>query len=161
MVATPGRLLDLLQEGSVDLSQVNYLVLDEGDRMLEKGFEEDIKNIIRETDASKRQTLMFTATWPKEVRELASSFMKNPIRVSIGNTDQLTANKKITQIVEVVDPRGKERKLLELLKKYHSGPKKNEKVLIFALYKKEATRVERNLKYNGYNVCLLYTSRCV
>lgn len=156
VVATPGRLLDLLQEGSVDLSQVNYLVLDEGDRMLEKGFEEDIKNIIRETDASKRQTLMFTATWPKEVRELASSFMKNPIRVSIGNTDQLTANKKITQIVEVVDPRGKERKLLELLKKYHSGPKKNEKVLIFALYKKEATRVERNLKYNGYNVAAIH-----
>ncbi|EGA82903.1 Dbp3p [Saccharomyces cerevisiae Lalvin QA23] len=156
VVATPGRLLDLLQEGSVDLSQVNYLVLDEADRMLEKGFEEDIKNIIRETDASKRQTLMFTATWPKEVRELASTFMNNPIKVSIGNTDQLTANKRITQIVEVVDPRGKERKLLELLKKYHSGPKKNEKVLIFALYKKEAARVERNLKYNGYNVAAIH-----
>lgn len=156
VVATPGRLLDLIQEGSVDLSKVKYLVLDEADRMLETGFEEDIKSIIRETDAKKRQTLMFTATWPKEVRELASSFMRQPVKVSIGNRDELTANKRITQIVEVVKPRAKEKILLSLLKKYQSGAKKNEKVLIFALYKKEAARVERNLRYNGYNVSAIH-----
>ncbi|CCE63333.1 hypothetical protein TPHA_0E02410 [Tetrapisispora phaffii CBS 4417] len=156
VVATPGRLLDLLQEGSVDLSNVNYLVLDEADRMLEKGFEEDIKNIIRETASVGRQTLMFTATWPKEVRELASTFMERPVKVSIGNRDELTANKRITQIVEVIDPFKKDRKLLDLLKKYHSGPKKDEKVLIFALYKKEASRVERNLQYNGYQVAAIH-----
>lgn len=156
VVATPGRLLDLIQEGSVDLSHVKYLVLDEADRMLEKGFEEDIKNIIRETDSKNRQTLMFTATWPKEVRELASTFMKDPVKVSIGNRDELSANKRITQIVEVVDNMKKERKLLDLLKKYQSGPKKNDKVLIFALYKKEASRVERNLQYNGYNVAAIH-----
>lgn len=156
VVATPGRLLDLIQEGSVDLSHVNYLVLDEADRMLEKGFEEDIKRIIRETDARNRQTLMFTATWPKEVRELASTFMNQPVKVSIGNRDELTANKRITQIVEVIDPFKKEKKLLELLKKYQSGAKKDDKVLIFALYKKEASRVERNLKYNGYDVAAIH-----
>ena len=156
VVATPGRLLDLIQEGSVDLSKVKYLVLDEADRMLETGFEEDIKSIIGETDANKRQTLMFTATWPKEVRELAASFMKQPVKVSIGNRDELTANKRITQIVEVVEPRAKERILLSLLKKYQSGAKKNDKVLIFALYKKEAARVERNLRYNGYNVSAIH-----
>lgn len=156
VVATPGRLLDLIQEGSVDLSNVTYLVLDEADRMLEKGFEDDIKNIIGETNASTRQTLMFTATWPKEVRELASTFMKNPVKASIGNRDELSANKRITQVVEVIEQFHKERKLLELLKKYQSGSKKNEKVLIFALYKKEATRVERNLKYHGYKVAAIH-----
>ena len=156
VVATPGRLLDLIQEGSVDLSKVKYLVLDEADRMLETGFEEDIKSIIRETDAHNRQTLMFTATWPKEVRELAGSFMNQPVKVSIGNRDELTANKRITQIVEVVEPRAKERILLNLLKKYQSGSKKNDKVLIFALYKKEAARVERNLRYNGYKVSAIH-----
>ena len=156
VVATPGRLLDLIQEGSVDLSNVNYLVLDEADRMLEKGFEEDIKNIIGQTSPKNRQTLMFTATWPKEVRELASTFMNDPVKVSIGNRDELTANKRITQIVEVIDQRAKDRKLLDLLKKYQSGPKKNDKVLIFALYKKEAARVERNLNYNGYHVSAIH-----
>lgn len=156
VVATPGRLLDLIQEGSVDLSKVKYLVLDEADRMLETGFEEDIKSIIRETDAKHRQTLMFTATWPKEVRELASTFMNQPVKVSIGNRDELTANKRITQIVEVVESRAKERILLNLLKKYHSGAKKDDKVLIFCLYKKEAARVERNLQYNGYKVSAIH-----
>lgn len=156
VVATPGRLLDLVQEGSADLSNVSYLVLDEADRMLEKGFEEDIKNIIKETNTKGRQTLMFTATWPKEVRELASSFMSDPVKVSIGNRDELSANKRITQVVEVIEQFHKEKKLLELLKKYQSGAKKNDKVLIFALYKKEAARVERNLKYNGYKVAAIH-----
>jgi ATP-dependent RNA helicase DBP3 len=101
VVATPGRLLDLLNDGAVDLSGIDYLVLDEADRMLEKGFEEDIKAIIGNTTASTRQTLMFTATWPKEVRELATKFMKTAVKVSIGDRDELAANKSITQIVEV------------------------------------------------------------
>ncbi|KAM3159643.1 ATP-dependent RNA helicase DBP3 [Lachancea thermotolerans] len=156
VVATPGRLLDLIEEGSARLSNVKYLVLDEADRMLEKGFEEDIKRIIGSTKATGRQTLMFTATWPKEVRELANTFMDSPVKISIGNRDELSANKRITQIVEVIDPFKKDRKLLELLKKYQSGARKNDKVLIFALYKKEAARVERNLKYNGYNVAAIH-----
>lgn len=155
VVATPGRLLDLIQEGSVDLANVSYLVLDEADRMLEKGFEEDIKNIVSGTNR-KRQTLMFTATWPKEVRELAATFMNDPVKVSIGNTDELSANKRITQIVEVIGQFDKDKKLLDLLKKYHSGPKKDEKVLIFALYKKEAARVEKTLQYRGYNVAAIH-----
>ena len=69
VVATPGRLVDLINDGAINLGKVNYLVLDEADRMLEKGFEEDIKTIISNTSNSERQTLMFTATWPKEVRE--------------------------------------------------------------------------------------------
>jgi ATP-dependent RNA helicase DBP3 len=156
VIATPGRLIDLMNEGSVDLSQVSYLVLDEADRMLEKGFEEDIKNIMRSSTSAERQTLMFTATWPKEVRELAQGFMNHPVKISIGDRDELSANKRITQIVEVVDPRGKEYKLLDLLKTYQSGSKKDDKVLIFALYKKEATRIERMLVGKGYNVAAIH-----
>lgn len=121
--------------------------------MLEKGFEEDIKQIIKNVNQNKRQTLMFTATWPKEVRELANGFMKNPIKVSIGNRDELTANKRIKQIVEVIDPYDKEKKLIQLLNKYQNN---NDKILIFALYKKEASRIERTLKYKGFEVAALH-----
>ncbi|KAM9933431.1 hypothetical protein OXX80_006947 [Metschnikowia pulcherrima] len=156
-VATPGRLVDLLEDNLVDLSTVEYLVLDEADRMLDKGFEEHIKMIIGRTpEKSQRQTLMFTATWPKEVRDLASEFMVSPVKVTVGDRDELSANKRITQIVEVIDPREKERKLLQLLKKYQSGSNKNDKILIFALYKKEASRVEGLLQRNGYTVSAVH-----
>ncbi len=156
VVATPGRLLDLMEEGAADLSQVDYLVLDEADRMLEKGFEEDIKRIIKATKSEGRQTLMFTATWPPQVRDLANSFMNNPTKVSIGNRDELSANKRIKQIVEVVDPRTKENRLFQLLKQYQSGSHQDDKILIFALYKKEATRIERSLQYRGYDVAAVH-----
>ena len=151
VVATPGRLVDLLNDGAVDLSTIDYLVLDEADRMLEKGFEEDIKNIIGCTN-KQRQTLMFTATWPKEVRELAATFMNKAVKVSIGNRDELAANKRITQTVEVMDPRDKERRLLQLLRQYGS----DQKILVFALYKKEATRVEAMLRRSGFNVAAIH-----
>ncbi|KAG7661983.1 DBP3 [[Candida] subhashii] len=156
VVATPGRLLDLINDGAVNLSNIDYLVLDEADRMLEKGFEEDIKSIIGNTHAENRQTLMFTATWPKEVRELANTFMKTPVKVSIGDRDELAANKRITQIVEVVNRFDKEKILLNLLRRYQSGDKKNDKVLVFALYKKEASRIEMLLKRNNYKVAAIH-----
>ena len=158
VVATPGRLNDLIQEGSADLTNVDFLVLDEADRMLEKGFEEDIKKIINATNSkpTDRQTLMFTATWPPQVRELASTFMNKAVKVSIGETDELAANKRITQQVEVLDPSRKEQRLFQLLKEHQSGSKKNDKILIFALYKKEAARVERSLQYRGFHVAAIH-----
>lgn len=156
-VCTPGRLVDLLEDGLMDLSEVDYLVLDEADRMLDKGFEEHVKQIIGKIKPKGvRQTLMFTATWPKEVRELASAFMNDPVKVTIGERDELAANKRITQIVEVIEPHEKEKKLLQLLRKYQSGGNKNAKVLVFALYKKEALRVESLLQRNGYNVAAVH-----
>lgn len=149
IVATPGRLKDLMDEGSADLSNVKYLVLDEADRMLDKGFEEEIRKIISTTPITGRQTLMFTATWPQSVRTLASTFMTTPVHISIGAdnpTHELRANTSITQLVEVVDPRGKEQRLLQILKEHTSGKKKNERILIFCLYKKEAARVEQFLR---------------
>jgi ATP-dependent RNA helicase DBP3 len=155
IVATPGRLNDLIDEGAADLSSVNYLVLDEADRMLDKGFEQEIRKIIATTPTKGRQTLMFTATWPPSVRELAATFMTQPVHISIGAdnpTGELRANTKIKQLVEVVDPRGKEQRLLQLLKQYTAGGKKDDRILIFCLYKKEAARVEGFLRSRGLKV---------
>ncbi|MCJ1257315.1 RNA-dependent ATPase, partial [Lignoscripta atroalba] len=167
IVATPGRLNDLINEGAANLSNVGYLVLDEADRMLDKGFEDEIRKIIATTpspssssSSSKpgRQTLMFTATWPPSVRELASTFMRSPVKISIGEnnpTGELRANTRIVQKVEVVDPRSKETRLLQLLKQYQSptgGASRNDRILVFCLYKKEATRVENFLRGKGLRV---------
>ena len=97
VIATPGRLNDLLETKKVSLGQVSYLVLDEADRMLDMGFEPQIRKIFKELP-QRRQTLMYTATWPKEVRKMAAEFLNNPVQVNIGNTDLLTANKSITQV---------------------------------------------------------------
>jgi ATP-dependent RNA helicase DBP3 len=155
VVATPGRLNDLINEGSADLGKVGYVVLDEADRMLDKGFEEEIRKIISTTlPLGRRQTLMFTATWPESVRTLAATFMTSPVKIAIGDnpSGDLRANARIIQKVEVVDPRNKEYRLLQLLKQYQSGSQKNDRILVFCLYKKEATRVESFIRSKGIKV---------
>src|SRR5437879_11720921 len=82
LVATPGRLLDHVQQKTVDLRQVQILVLDEGDRMLDMGFIHDIRRILALLPAQ-RQNLLFSATFPEEIRKLAASFMKNPMTVEV------------------------------------------------------------------------------
>ncbi|KAI2624478.1 P-loop containing nucleoside triphosphate hydrolase protein [Xylaria nigripes] len=151
IVATPGRLKDFLEEGAVKLDNAKFVVLDEADRMLDKGFEDDIKRIIGCTPKKgERQTLMFTATWPQSVQALALSFMTSPVRIQIGGNESgdLQANMRIEQRVEVVDQRAKEGRLLQLIKAHP----KNERILVFCLYKKEATRVENFLQQRGVNV---------
>ncbi|KAJ7785642.1 P-loop containing nucleoside triphosphate hydrolase protein [Mycena metata] len=162
VVGTPGRILDLVQEGVCDLSGVNYLVLDEADRMLDKGFENDIRNIISNTkQGAERQTMMFSATWPDAVRRLASTFQQNPVRVTVGS-DDLTANSRVTQVVEVFDDtRSKDNRLLNHLrtlnhKKTTTTGGEEARILVFALYKKEASRVEQRLRQEGYSVGALH-----
>ncbi|KAI1467756.1 DEAD-domain-containing protein [Daldinia caldariorum] len=155
VVATPGRLKDFLEEGSAKLDGAKFVVLDEADRMLDKGFEDDIKRIIGCTPRKEdRQTLMFTATWPQSVQSLASTFMVSPVKIQIGGNESgdLQANTRIEQRVEVVDPRSKETRLLQLLK----AQPRNERVLVFCLYKKEATRVEGFLSQRGIKVVAIH-----
>lgn len=153
VVATPGRLKDLMNDGSVDLGKVEYLVLDEADRMLDKGFEQDIKDILQSTPASSRQTVMFTATWPQAVRELASTFTSSPVTVTVGGDPSADprANTRIKQVVEVVKPQEKEARLVQLLNQSQRVPDPA-KVLVFCLYKKEATRIENFLRGKRFRV---------
>ena len=158
IVATPGRLKDFLSEGAADLSRSRFVVLDEADRMLDTGFEEDIKEIMRACPSgADRQTLMFTATWPTSVQALASSMMSTPVKITISSSGanpegDLQANKRISQTVEVVEPRDKEFRLVKLLQSRQRGAQRDDRILVFCLYKKEATRVEESLSRKGIKV---------
>ncbi|MEJ2372115.1 MAG: DEAD/DEAH box helicase [Gemmatimonadales bacterium] len=122
LVATPGRLLDHLRRGAADLSEVEVLVLDEADRMLDMGFIDDVKAIVRATPSS-RQTLLFSATMPGGVLWLAHEMMKDPVRVEVGLE---TAAEGIRQVVHPVDWPAKHQLLLHLLEERTAG-----QVLIF------------------------------
>ena len=158
IVGTPGRMKDFMNDGSIDVSKVKYLVLDEADRMLDKGFEDDIKQIVGQMPSSKkRQTAMFTATWPQSIRNLAATFMTDPVKVTIGrdadgDDGHLRANTRITQSVEVMDGYDKQNRLIQLLAENQKGAKKQDKILVFCLYKKEATRIEELIKRRGFSV---------
>jgi ATP-dependent RNA helicase DBP3 len=161
LVATPGRLKDLIQEGCCNLSAVRYLVLDEADRMLDMGFEEDVRFIISKCQQKGRQTVMFSATWPTQVQNIAMEYMVDPVRVYVGFEsivgsdgtidDSLSANKRVKQVIEVIEDRQREARLRELLNVVHG--KRNNRVLIFVLYKKEAERLENTLRRGGWNCC--------
>ena len=102
--ATPGRLIDLLEENALTLCNIKYLVLDEADRMLDDGFEQAIRKILSACPSSEsRQTVMFSATWPEAIRALAETFLASDVvRVIVGG-DELSANHRVKQIVECVE----------------------------------------------------------
>jgi len=108
VIATPGRLIDFLSAGSTNLKRCTYLVLDEADRMLDMGFEPQIRKIVSQIRPD-RQTLMWSATWPKEVKQLAEDFLGNYIQINIGSLE-LSANHNIRQVVDVCDEFSKEEK---------------------------------------------------
>lgn len=153
IVATPGRLQDLVEEGRCALQKVSFVVLDEADRMLDLGFEEAVRSLVGQTSKS-RQTIMFSATWPAAVDQLAKEFMGgHPIKVIVGSQD-LAANHAVTQLIEVIDTTLRDVRLIELLKMYHKSERN--RILVFVLYKKEAARVENMLQRRGWNVSAVH-----
>uniref|UniRef100_A0A8C0YBX8 RNA helicase n=1 Tax=Cyprinus carpio carpio TaxID=630221 RepID=A0A8C0YBX8_CYPCA len=131
-IATPGRLIDFLEVGKTNLRRCTYLVLDEADRMLDMGFEPQIRKIVDQIRPD-RQTLMWSATWPKEVRQLAEDFLKDYVQINVGAL-QLSANHNILQIVDVCNDGEKEDKLMRLLEEIMS--EKENKTIIFVETKK-------------------------
>jgi ATP-dependent RNA helicase DBP3 len=120
VIGTPGRMKDLIEMGFCNLNEVSFVVLDEADRMLDLGFEPEVRAILSQTSCV-RQMVMFSATWPLAVHKLAQEFMDpNPIKVVIGSED-LAANHDVMQIVEVLDDRSRDSRLLALLDKYHQA----------------------------------------
>ncbi|KAK6129931.1 hypothetical protein DH2020_036325 [Rehmannia glutinosa] len=147
VIGTPGRLKDLMEMGVCNLNDVSFVVLDEADRMLDMGFEPEVRSILSQT-CSVRQMVMFSATWTPAVHQLAQEFMDPcPVKVVVGSED-LAANHDVMQIVEVLDERARDERLQILLEKYHKSRKN--RVLVFVLYKKEASRVENMLQRRGW-----------
>ncbi|KAG6754094.1 hypothetical protein POTOM_042102 [Populus tomentosa] len=144
VIATPGRLIDMLEAQHTNLRRVTYLVLDEADRMLDMGFEPQIRKIISQIRPD-RQTLYWSATWPREVEILARQFLHNPYKVIIGSAD-LKANQSINQVVEVVMDMEKYNRLIKLLKEVMDGSR----ILIFMETKKGCDQVTRQLRMDGW-----------
>ncbi|KAF8141925.1 P-loop containing nucleoside triphosphate hydrolase protein [Boletus edulis] len=114
--ATPGRLVDLIERGRISLSNISYLVLDEADRMLDMGFEPQIRRIVQGEDmpgVQDRQTLMFSATFPRDIQVLARDFLKDYVFLSVGRVGSTSEN--ITQKIEYVEDQDKRSVLLDLL----------------------------------------------
>ncbi|KAH7550517.1 hypothetical protein JRO89_XS13G0206400 [Xanthoceras sorbifolium] len=144
VIATPGRLIDMLEAQHTNLRRVTYLVLDEADRMLDMGFEPQIRKIVAQIRPD-RQTLYWSATWPREVETLARQFLRNPYKVIIGSPD-LKANQSINQVVEVITEAEKYNRLIKLLKEMMDGSR----ILIFVETKKGCDQVTRQLRMDGW-----------
>ncbi|XP_053983136.1 ATP-dependent RNA helicase p62-like isoform X2 [Hylaeus anthracinus] len=152
-IATPGRLIDFLERGTTNLRRCTYLVLDEADRMLDMGFEPQIRKIIEQIRPD-RQVLMWSATWPKEVRNLAEEYLTNYTQLNIGSLT-LSANHNILQIVDVCQEHEKETKLGTLLQEIGNVNEDGGKTIIFVETKKKVENITRNIRRYGWPaVCM-------
>ena len=151
LVATPGRLLDLCSQKVVDLSKVEILVLDEADRMLDMGFIHDMKKVLR-LIPKQRQTLLFSATFSKEIKSLASGFQTNPSLVEVAAQNK-TAD-RIAQLVHPVDKKKKKDLLVKLIK---DGQWKQ--VLVFTRTKHGANKLCEHLEQNGIQSAAIHGNK--
>lgn len=151
LVATPGRLLDLEQQGFLDLSTIEVLVLDEADRMLDMGFIHDVKKILALVPKDK-QSLLFSATFSDDIRELANTLLKNPQSIQV--TPSNTTVQRITQVIHPVGRNKKKQVLLHIIQE-----NKWSQVLVFTRTKFGANNVAEFLTKNGVNAMALHGNK--
>ena len=151
VVATPGRLLDHVQQGTIDLNQVEMLVLDEADRMLDMGFIRDIRKVLRLLPAQ-RQNLLFSATFSKDILKLADSFLSDPVHIEIAPRN--TTAERVTQVVHPV-PKARKRALLSWL----IGRGNWQQVLVFTRTKHGANRLARQLSDDGIDAVAIHGNK--
>ncbi|MDR3684335.1 MAG: DEAD/DEAH box helicase [Geothrix sp.] len=151
LVATPGRLLDHQGQGNLNFSQLEFLVLDEADRMLDMGFIRDIQKILALLPA-KRQTLLFSATFTDEIKQLASKFLKTPASVQI--TPQNTAAELVRQVVHPVDRERKRALLSHIIQS-----RKLQQVLVFTRTKHGANRLSEQLDKDGISSMAIHGNK--
>lgn len=155
LVATPGRLIDIMDRARVSLERVGYLALDEADRMLDMGFEPQIRRIVEGENMPRpgeRQTLLFSATFPKEIQRLASDFMHDYVFLTVGRVGSST--ELIVQVVEYVPASEKRQMLLDLMQSVEKGL-----TLIFVETKKGADSLEDFLVHNGIQATSIHGDR--
>jgi ATP-dependent RNA helicase RhlE len=151
LVATPGRLLDLMENRAVTLDQVEHFVLDEADRMLDMGFIHDIRRIAAKLPA-KRQTLFFSATMPKEIAELANAMLRDPLRVAV--TPSASTVERVEQRIIHVDRAAKPALLAEVLR-----AEPIDRVLVFTRTKHGADKVVRSLAKAGLEASAIHGNK--
>ncbi|KAK9153365.1 hypothetical protein Sjap_000845 [Stephania japonica] len=162
LVATPGRLVDLLERARVSLQMIRYLALDEADRMLDMGFEPQIRKIVEQMDMpprGARQTMLFSATFPKEIQRLASDFLSNYIFLAVGRVGSSTD--LIVQRVEFVNESDKRSHLMDLLhaQRANGSVGKQALTLVFVETKKGADSLEYWLCSNGFPATTIHGDR--
>jgi len=153
LVATPGRLLDHANQGNLDLSNIEILVLDEADRMLDMGFIHDIRKVMAlMPDKDSRQTLLFSATFSKEIKQLASRLLNNPELIEVARRN--TAAESVTQVVHPVD-KGRKRELLSHMIGAHNW----RQVLVFTRTKHGANRLAKQLISDGLTATAIHGNK--
>jgi len=151
LVATPGRLLDLMNQGHIDLSEVSILVLDEADRMLDMGFVHDVRRVVQAVP-DERQTLLFSATMPEEIVRLSQRILHDPIRVEVAPA--ATTAERVKQAVLFVMKADKRRLLAEVLKRPAIR-----RALVFTRTKHGANRVVKHLEREGYSAAAIHGNK--